>query len=105
MAAASPTAHDVYLFHEGSLFKSYQLFGSHYRELNGKSGYEFCVWAPHASEVRVAGDFNSWSGEEHVMHRVNDNGIWTLFIPGIGEKERYKYEIVTNNGEIRLKAD
>lgn len=53
----------------------------------------------------MAGDFNNWSGEEHVMHRVNDNGIWTLFIPGIGEKERYKYEIVTNNGEIRLKAD
>ncbi|MCY9039518.1 1,4-alpha-glucan branching enzyme, partial [Bacillus inaquosorum] len=105
MAAASPTAHDVYLFHEGSLFKSYQLFGSHYRELNGQSGYEFCVWAPHASEVRVAGDFNSWSGEQHVMHRVNDNGIWTLFIPGLGEKERYKYEIVTHSGEIRLKAD
>lgn len=37
MAAASPTAHDVYLFHEGSLFKSYQLFGSHYRELNGNA--------------------------------------------------------------------
>ncbi len=39
------------------------------------------------------------------MHRVNDNGIWTLFIPGLGEKERYKYEIVTHSGEIRLKAD
>ncbi|MDP4526640.1 1,4-alpha-glucan branching enzyme [Bacillus halotolerans] len=105
MAAASPTAHDVYLFHEGSLFKSYQLFGSHYRELNGQSGYEFCVWAPRASEVRVAGDFNSWSGELHVMQKVNDHGIWTLFVPGLKEKERYKYEIVTNSGETMLKAD
>lgn len=63
------------------------------------------MWAPHASEVRVAGDFNSWSGELHVMQKVNDNGIWTLFVPGLKEKERYKYEIVTNSGKTMLKAD
>ncbi|MCY8514582.1 1,4-alpha-glucan branching enzyme [Bacillus atrophaeus] len=105
MTAASPTAHDVYLFHEGCLFQSYQLFGAHYQELNGEKGFRFCVWAPHALNVRVAGDFNNWSGKLHAMDKVNDQGIWSLFISDMAEGERYKYEIVTESGDIQLKSD
>ncbi len=39
------------------------------------------------------------------MHKANESGIWTMFIPDLGEEERYKYKIVTKSGEIRLKAD
>jgi 1,4-alpha-glucan branching enzyme len=34
------------------------------------------------------------------------NGIWEVFVPGLGEGERYKYEIITRSGEpVALKAD
>jgi 1,4-alpha-glucan branching enzyme len=31
--------------------------------------------------------------------------IWELFLPGVASGARYKYEILTQTGEIRLKAD
>jgi 1,4-alpha-glucan branching enzyme len=54
--------------------------------------------------VQVVGDFNQWQGECHSMHRT-ESGIWTAFIPGMGEGDRYKYRIITQWGEELLKAD
>ena len=33
------------------------------------------------------------------------DGIWELFLPGVGPGARYKFEILTADGELRLKAD
>lgn len=99
-----PTVEDVFLFHEGTMTQCYKMMGAHPVELNGVAGVRFRVWAPHAREVRVAGNFNGWSGFSMVLV-PNSGGIWVLFVPGIGEWECYKYEIHTYQGEVLYKAD
>jgi 1,4-alpha-glucan branching enzyme len=100
-----PTDFEIHLFHEGNLFRGFELFGAHVVEEQGIMGTRFCVWAPHAVEVQVVGDFNQWDGQFHKMSRVNDQGIWTLFIPGLQEGHMYKYKIYGRNGQILYKAD
>ena len=39
------------------------------------------------------------------MNKLNDGGIWTLFIPGIQVGELYKYCITTADGTKVFKAD
>jgi 1,4-alpha-glucan branching enzyme len=96
---------DLYLFHEGSNFRSYQLLGAHIVKEDGSMGVRFTVWAPNAQEVRVVGDFNNWQGDNHRMKRAGQSGVWLLFIPALPVGETYKYEIVTAYGERFLKAD
>ena len=55
--------------------------------------------------MSVVGDFNSWDGRLHAMRSLGSGGIWELFIPDVGDGERYKYEILTADGAIALKAD
>lgn len=104
----SPLALDeeaLYLFHEGSNYRSYQMLGAHEMRQGETAGVRFAVWAPNAREVRVVGNFNHWDGTSHVMDRIKESGIWTLFIPGIASGELYKYEIITSGGGRILKAD
>jgi 1,4-alpha-glucan branching enzyme len=96
---------NLYLFHEGSNFRSYQLLGAHVVEENDRQGVRFALWAPNALGVRVVGDFNHWQGDKHVMERASQSGVWLLFIPGIKAGDLYKYEIHTAAGQTILKAD
>lgn len=105
MSILAERSSDLYLFHEGKLRHSYRLLGAHTGQEGGLAGVRFAVWAPNAREVRVAGDFNGWNGAEHSMQRGSDNGIWSLFIPELGEGTIYKYEIITQQGDVLLKAD
>ena len=68
-------------------------------------GTAFAVWAPSARAVSVVGDFNSWDGRLHPMRSLGSGGIWELFLPGVGPGQRYKYEILSGDGELLLKAD
>jgi 1,4-alpha-glucan branching enzyme len=96
---------DLYLFGEGNHLGLYEKLGAHPMELEGVAGTSFAVWAPNARRVSVIGDFNSWDGRRHVM-RKHPGGVWEIFIPGVGEGEVYKYEILGPNGELLpLKAD
>ena len=92
---------DIYLFHEGNFFKSYRLLGAHCVE----GGVVFSVWAPNASRVSVVGDFNDWNPETNIMEKINENGIWTAFVPDIQEGVNYKYHIIDKHGNEHLKAD
>lgn len=95
----------LYLFHQGTNYKAYELMGSHPAKRGRSSGYVFRVWAPNAKSVSVVGDFNQWDREKNPMKRVTDNGVWERYISKIQEMDIYKYSIETQNGEIRLKAD
>lgn len=105
MSSLIPEPDDLYLFHEGNLFRSYRMLGAHTGTWDGVDGVRFTVWAPHAREVRVVGDFNNWDGSAHIMRRVSTWGVWTLFIPEVSEGEYYKYEILTSQGTLIYKAD
>jgi 1,4-alpha-glucan branching enzyme len=95
---------DIYLFAEGNHHRIYEKLGAHLTERDGVQGVYFAVWAPNARNVSVLGDFNHWDGRQHQMRRI-DNGIWELFIPGLGCGVHYKYEIKNHEGHIYEKSD
>ncbi|WP_239613767.1 1,4-alpha-glucan branching protein GlgB [Cohnella mopanensis] len=98
---------DLYLFNTGQLFRAYRTFGAHSMEFDGRHGVRFVLWAPHARQVRIVGDFNGWNSDERIadMTQVGTTGVWIAFVPGIGEGARYKYEILNERGERQLKSD
>nr|WP_275695642.1 1,4-alpha-glucan branching protein GlgB [Fredinandcohnia sp. SECRCQ15] len=100
-----PSDFELYLFHEGTLFESYKMLGAHLITYKGTKGVRFSVWAPHAKQVAVVGNFNNWNGSQHIMERIIHSGVWVVFIPEMEQGEIYKYEITTANGEKKLKAD
>ncbi|MGG6294593.1 1,4-alpha-glucan branching enzyme [Leptolyngbya sp. AN02str] len=98
------TDFDIHLFAEGNHHRIYEKLGAHLTHVEGVSGVYFAVWAPNARNVSVLGDFNWWDGRKHQMRRVG-NGVWELFIPGVKEGDRYKYEIKNPEGHIYEKSD
>ncbi|MEA2455379.1 MAG: 1,4-alpha-glucan branching enzyme, partial [Thermoleophilaceae bacterium] len=96
---------DLHLAGEGRHEELYQRLGAHPREVDGVAGTSFGVWAPAARALAVVGDFNAWDGRLHPMRSLGSSGIWELFLPDVAEGAHYKYEIRTQAGELRLKAD
>ena len=96
---------DLHLAGEGRHEALYERLGAHVGTVAGVEGTSFAVWAPAARAVSVVGDFNSWDGRLHPMRSLGASGIWELFLPGVEEGARYKYEILAPTAEIRLKAD
>ncbi|MEX2271167.1 MAG: 1,4-alpha-glucan branching protein GlgB [Vicinamibacterales bacterium] len=103
--AAVFSPYDAHLFAEGNLLQLWQRFGAHRLAIDGVDGFYFSVWAPNAQRVSVVGDFNGWDGRVHAMRAVVPNGVWEMFIPGVREGERYKFEIRTPAGAILHKVD
>ncbi|MFS0636763.1 1,4-alpha-glucan branching protein GlgB [Mesobacillus foraminis] len=100
-----PTEYQLHLFHEGSLFKSHELFGAHVIKSEFETYTRFCVWAPAAKSVKLAGDFNGWNGDGYEFERVNGEGVWILHVKEDLTGSLYKYEITGPTGEKKLKAD
>ena len=97
---------DLYLFHQGNSTKAYKFLGAHCTEEDGQQGVRFSLWAPHAKEVSVVGEFNNWDTRVNAMQKVQDGEIWTLFIPGVKEGQSYKYAIIPpHGGPHMMKAD
>src|SRR5262249_14711098 len=96
---------DLHLIAEGRHEQLYDKLGAHVRKHQGVTGTAFAVWAPAARAVSVVGDFNSWDGRLHAMRSLGSTGIWELFLPAAEAGTRYKYEILTADGELTLNAD
>ncbi|MCF0143631.1 MAG: 1,4-alpha-glucan branching protein GlgB [Firmicutes bacterium] len=100
----------LYLFNKGKCYYAYEVFGAHLTD----GGVQFTVWAPDAKSVKVVGDFNSWGMGEPELPFTNDDcylkpygetGVFSGFLPGLGEECSYKYDIVSDKGEHLMKAD
>ncbi|MBQ9922387.1 MAG: 1,4-alpha-glucan branching protein GlgB [Clostridia bacterium] len=91
----------VYLFHQGTNFRSYDFLGVHKTE---NANYVFRVYAPKADAVHVTGDFCGWS-EGVSMNRISKEGIWEC-ICEIKEYDgrMYKFRITHGNRSF-LKSD
>jgi 1,4-alpha-glucan branching enzyme len=96
---------DLHLIAEGRHEQLWKALGAHPRLVDGVAGTAFAVWAPNASGVRLIGDFNGWNGAAHPMRSLGASGVWELFVPGIGDGARYKFEIATHDGRMLQKAD
>ena len=66
---------DLYLFHQGTNYRSYEMLGAHFVEQDGKKGVRFALWAPHAKSVSVVGDFNNWDTRCNYMERVENEDL------------------------------
>lgn len=64
------------------------------------AGVAFRVWAPHAQQVFVIGDFNEWNETSHPME-LEENGVWFADLSSAKIGDEYRYLII--NGEQRFK--
>ncbi|MDR0999585.1 MAG: 1,4-alpha-glucan branching protein GlgB [Clostridiales bacterium] len=96
---------DRYLFGQGTHYEIYDKMGSHPLTHQGVEGVLFAVWAPNAKRVSVIGDFNAWDGRRNPMRALGESGIWELFVPGLKQYDRYKYEVKTHGGDLLQKSD
>lgn len=93
---------DVFLFNEGTHRRLYDKLGAHIREVDGRSGVNFAVWAPNAETVSVIGDFNNWSKERDALAPRGGSGIWEGLVPGVQQGARYKYFIRSRYHNYRV---
>ncbi|MGN6721248.1 MAG: 1,4-alpha-glucan branching protein GlgB [Marmoricola sp.] len=100
---------DLHLIGEGRHERLWEVLGARAGTAETATGpvpgYAFSVWAPAARGVRVKGDFNNWDGREHPMRRLEQSGVWELFIPGLPDDFRYKFAILGPDGVWSDKAD
>ncbi|MER6529676.1 1,4-alpha-glucan branching enzyme [Streptomyces sp. NPDC001508] len=96
---------DLHLIGEGRHERLWRALGAEPMTHQGVAGTRFSVWAPNARGVRVTGDFTSWDGTQYPMRSLGSSGVWELFVPGVGEGARYKFEITSRRGDRFLKAD
>ncbi|MFD8912490.1 1,4-alpha-glucan branching enzyme [Streptomyces sp. NPDC059575] len=96
---------DLHLIREGRHEELWKALGAEPMTHEGVAGTRFTVWAPNAQGVRVAGEFTFWDGTQYPMRSLGASGVWELFLPGIGEGTRYKFEITSRHGHRFLKAD
>ena len=93
------TPEDLQNLHQGTLYRAYDLFGSHSMQVLDTWGYYFAVWAPNATSVSVIGNFNRWQPHAHELKvRLDGSGIWEGFVPHLPRGEAYKYHIVGYQG-------
>ncbi|MCI6647487.1 MAG: 1,4-alpha-glucan branching protein GlgB [Oscillospiraceae bacterium] len=93
---------NIYRFNDGNASDAYETFGCRY--LPDAGCYRFVVWAPHAKEVSVIGDFNGWNGAANPMIPL-ECGVWAAFIPEAYPGNIYKFRITTWDGRVLEKAD
>ncbi len=118
MLYSAPDATVRSQFHSGESGDAYRWMGAHKTTLSGEE-WQFTVWAPHAINVYVTGEFCSWQREAYPMQKQFD-GTWELRLPAklfdaeaqgrydFNAKERmlaYKYAIQCADGSWHLRAD
>lgn len=96
---------DRYLFNNGKHYEIYEKLGAHPWTYQEEEGMYFAVWAPHAIQIGVVGDFNGWNPDINPMTCLAKSGLWEAFIPNLGAGALYKYAITTETGKLLFKAD
>ncbi len=96
---------DLHLIGEGTHLRLWEVLGAQLRTIDGVSGTSFAVWAPGARGVSVIGSFNGWQTGTHPMRKLNDGGIWELFLPAVKAGDAYKFALRPMAGPLRIKTD
>ncbi len=95
----------LYDFLYGQTTKAYEYFGCHFVKQGDTQGAIFRVYAPQAKDVSVIGEFNSWNPGAGRMNRVDECGVYELFVPYVNEYQSYKYHVLGADNVWRDKAD
>lgn len=108
-------------FLTGQSINAYQYFGAHFTEVEKPrdksargpkpknpemiSGVMFRLYAPLASDVSVIGDWNGWLPGVNLMNKIDDRGVFEVFVPGVTNYQSYKYHFKNAHGMYVDKAD
>ena len=95
----------LYDFLMGQTIEAYKYFGPHFVTQDNKEGVLFRVYAPMAKEVSIIGEFNNWNPGNHVMKKIDDSGVYEIFVEGAKDYQSYKYHILTCEGKYVDKQD
>lgn len=97
------TTEAVKNFETGENFYVHHLLGAHKETINQQTGYVFRVWAPHAQQVFLVGDFNQW--DERLPMVKDEAGIWSCFTSLPQEGQLYKFKVKQADGREVFKID
>lgn len=115
-------------FFYGHALDAYEYFGAHFhtfekeveevipaKRKNGKptmikhqvvtKGVTFRLYAPHATDVSVIGEFNHWDSFAHPMKKIDEGGVFEVTIENLQNYQSYKYRFRDANGQMVEKAD
>ena len=67
------------------------------------TGASFRVWAPHATQVFVAGEFNGWSKTKHPLAPIG-GGEFSGDVPGARQGQQYKF-VIMHGAQTLWRAD
>ena len=67
------------------------------------NGTTFRVWAPHADQVSVIGDFNDWKEKRKMKWTRKMMGIWSIHLEKAKKGQEYKFFI--QNGKQKLQKN
>ena len=97
--------YSTFLYHQGTNYASYRLFGAHFSSRHRKSCVRFAVWAPHAQKVSVVGVLQPLGMTMPTPMERSSQGMafWVAYIEGLQEGDIYKYAITTASGGTYLK--
>ncbi|MCR4879805.1 MAG: 1,4-alpha-glucan branching protein GlgB [Bacilli bacterium] len=103
----------LYDYLTGNCINAYQYFGAHFEEREytvGKkkvkeTGVVFRLYAPMASDVSVIGEWNYWDVGAHKMNKIDDSGIWEVYIPNLKNYQSYKFHFKNCKGKYVDKID
>ena len=98
---------DLYLIAEGRHEELWKVLGAHVqRDAEGNLlGTSFTLWAPNARDVSLISDLNYWDRNTHRMWRIENTGIWQIFIADLAPGTKYKFAVHTNDGRWVDHAD
>ena len=91
-------------FSTGDELRAYAILGCHRAQCDGKNGYIFRVWAPHAQSVSVTGDWNFWNPDDLPMTYL-EYGVWEAFSVYAKEGDAYKFCVRRADGSTVYKSD
>ena len=83
---------DAHLMREGKHPRLHEVLGSH----PVAGGTRFSVWAPHAAEVSVIGEFNNWKPGANPLQLITNpdtGGVWSGVVPKVARGALYKYHV------------
>lgn len=95
----------LYDFLMGQTIDAYTYFGAHFENRDGVDGVVFRLYAPCANDVAVIGEWNLWDPRVHKMNKIDDSGVYEIFIEGLRDYQSYKFHFLNAQGEYVDKAD
>lgn len=96
---------DRFLFNQGCHYELFRALGAQLKTVDGIQGVSFALWAPNAKGVSVIADSNHFDARAYPMRSLGSSGIWELFVPGLKAGEKYKFHLLTQNHQVRIKSD